>query len=80
MAELRVSLRVDAVKYLIRRERLTNERVAREMRIARDLLQRIFRGDRDCSWETPLRLAAVLRVAPTTIAQVSCPGTDRAVS
>ena len=75
-----MELRVDAVKDLIRRDGLTNERVARDMLISRDHLQRLFRGDRECSWDLLLRLAAALRVLPTTIADVIEPKHDKAVS
>lgn len=68
--EIRVHLRPGAVRDLVRRDGLTNERVARDAGISRVYLQRLLSGDRNCSWELLLRLAAALRVEPTTIADI----------
>ena len=71
VSEVTVVLRAGAVRDLIRRDGDTIARVAERVGISRDYMHKLLAGDRPCSFGMLVRLAAALRVEPTTIADLS---------
>lgn len=70
MTEVDVALRADAVRDLIRRDGSTIAATAGAMDISRDYLHKLLNGDRPCSFAMLVKLAAAMRVEPTTIADI----------
>lgn len=68
--EVQVDLRADTVRDIIDRDGLTQRAWCQAHAFNENTLNALLGGTRPCTWKMLLRLAGLLRVEPTTIADV----------
>lgn len=68
--DVRVELRPGVARDLLQRDGDTVAAWAERADISENYLYKLLAGERRCSWQLLCRLAAALRVQPTTIADI----------